>query len=204
MDIFQTLFGEMHAMTDWEIIAVALALAYLILAMKENIWCWPAAFFSSAIYMIIFWEVSLLMESVLSFYYIGMAVYGFWVWTKGGNEHQGVNVVSWSASKHFQIIAITGLISIIVGYLMAKYTSASFPYLDAATTCFAVMTTYLVAQKVLENWLYWMVINSVSIYLYLNKGLILTSVLFVMYLILAVIGYYQWRKSMQSAQSIAS
>ncbi len=197
--MFQTMFGEMHAMTGWEVVAVILALAYLILAMKESIWCWPAAFVSSAIYMIIFWEVSLLMESVLSFYYIGMAVYGLWVWTKGGSEHHGVKVVTWSAQKHFLIIVVTGIISIIVGYMMANYTSASFPYLDAATTCFAVMTTYLVAQKVLENWLYWLVINSVSIYLYLNKGLILTSVLFVMYLGLAVVGYYQWRKSMQAS-----
>ena len=77
---------------------------------------------------------------------------------------------------------------------MANYTQASFPYLDSATTCFAVMTTYLVAKKVLENWFYWIVINTVSIYLYFSKGLMLTTALFVVYVFMAIAGYFMWRK----------
>ena len=194
MELMQTMFGEMQAMTLWESLAVILALAYLILAMKENIWCWSAALISSGIYMVIFWNVNLYMESVLSLYYVAMAIYGYWMWTRGGNQHHGVRITSWSLKSHLRIIVITIIISLIVGHLMANNTNASFPYLDAATTCFAIMTTYLVAKKVLENWLYWIVINSVSIYLYVNKALMLTSGLFVLYVILAVVGYMEWKK----------
>ncbi|WP_076536146.1 nicotinamide riboside transporter PnuC [Shewanella sp. UCD-KL21] len=195
----QIAINEVSVMTGWEAVAVILAIAYLILAMKTNIWCWAAAFASTAIYTVLFWNVSLLMESVLNVYYMAMAIYGFWLWRySADSRHQTeLPIISWSLNKHLVIIAVTSCVSLIVGYLMATNTSASFPYLDALTTCFAVMTTYLVAKKVIENWYYWMVINSLSIYLYLQKGLMLTSGLLILYLFMAVSGYFMWRKKMQ-------
>jgi len=200
----QQALGEATLMTFWEAVAVMLALAYLILAMRTNIWCWFAAFISTAIYTVLFWNVSLLMESVLNIYYMGMAVYGYWLWLDVPPEQQGVeyhhidtaqlNITSWAWSTHAVVISITLLVSVLVGYVMAQNTSAAFPYIDAATTCFAVVTTYLVAKKVLENWLYWVVIDLVSIYLYFQKGLMLTSGLFVLYVAMAVVGFIIWRK----------
>ncbi|MCL1049256.1 nicotinamide riboside transporter PnuC [Shewanella abyssi] len=200
MDSITSAFGEAQALTAWEAVAVLLALAYLILAMKGSVWCWPAALTSTAIYTVLFWNVSLLMESVLNVYYMAMAVYGYWLWTKGGKAHDGVNIVSWRLSTHLKLIAITTLLALIIGHFMATQTQASFPYLDAATTCFAVMTTFLVAKKVLENWIYWFVIDAVSIYLYVSKGLMLTSVLFVFYVVMVVFGYVMWRNKMQAQQ----
>ncbi|GIU39601.1 nicotinamide riboside transporter PnuC [Shewanella colwelliana] len=196
--------AQANALTLWEAIAVVLAMAYLLLAMRGSIWCWSAAFFSTAIYTVLFWEVSLLMESVLNIYYMAMAVYGYWMWSRGRGDDKGVVVVSWSLSRHSLLIGITTLASLMVGYLMANYTQAAFPYLDAATTCFAVMTTYLVAKKVLENWLYWVVIDVVSIYLYLNKGLMLTSLLFILYVGMAIGGYFLWRTTMRNEQQSAN
>lgn len=201
----QQAFSEASVMTFWEAIAVMLALAYLILAMRTNIWCWSAAFLSTAIYTVLFWNVSLLMESVLNIYYMGMAVYGYWLWlhvpsaqqSQRHNVSSQLNITSWTLKTHAIVIAVTSLVSIVVGYGMANYTSAAFPYIDAATTCFAVMTTYLVAKKVLENWLYWVVIDVVSIYLYFQKGLMLTSGLFILYVAMAVAGYMMWRKKYQ-------
>ena len=201
----QQAFSEASVMTFWEAIAVMLALAYLILAMRTNIWCWSAAFLSTAIYTVLFWNVSLLMESVLNIYYMGMAVYGYWLWLHVPSAQQSqrhdvssqLNITSWTLKTHAIVIAVTSLVSIVVGYGMANYTSAAFPYIDAATTCFAVMTTYLVAKKVLENWLYWVVIDVVSIYLYFQKGLMLTSGLFILYVAMAVAGYMMWRKKYQ-------
>ncbi|AVV82679.1 nicotinamide riboside transporter PnuC [Shewanella putrefaciens] len=189
-------FSEVHMMTAWEALAVLLAMAYLLLAMKASVWCWAAAFTSTAIYTVLFWKVSLLMESILNVYYMAMALYGYWLWTQGGDKQQGVKVTTWPLKKHLTLIVTTGIISLLVGHGMATYTQAAFPYLDAATTCFAVMTTYLVAQKVLENWLYWVVIDLVSIYLYLSKGLMLTSLLFVLYVGMAVVGYFLWRAAL--------
>jgi len=192
--------GEVHVMTAWEALAVVLAMAYLLLAMKASVWCWAAAFTSTAIYTVLFWKVALLMESMLNIYYMGMALYGYWLWTQGGDTHQGVKVTTWPLKTHLKLIAATALVSLGIGHGMATFTQASFPYLDAATTCFAVMTTYLVAKKVLENWLYWVVIDLVSIYLYLSKGLMLTSLLFVLYVGLAVVGYFLWRTALAESR----
>ncbi|MGS0689002.1 nicotinamide riboside transporter PnuC [Shewanella sp. 30m-9] len=198
---FTAAFSEAEALTGWEAVAVLLALAYLIFAMKGSILCWAAAFISTAIYTVLFWKVSLLMESVLNIYYMAMAVYGYWMWTRGGKKHDGVNIVSWQLSTHLKLIGLTSLIAVLIGHFMATQTQAAFPYLDAATTCFAVMTTYLVAKKVLENWIYWFVIDAVSIYLYVSKGLMLTAILFVLYLGMVVFGYYMWRNKMYVQQT---
>ncbi|MBT1442940.1 nicotinamide riboside transporter PnuC [Shewanella sp. JM162201] len=191
---FHSAFGEMQALSAWEGVAVLLALAYLLLAMKGSRWCWVAAFVSTAIYTVLFYKVALLMESVLNVYYMAMAVYGYWLWR--GGDAGTLAVQSWGLKRHALLIGVTGAASLATGFVMANYTAASFPYLDAATTCFAVMTTFLVAKKVLENWLYWIVIDLVSIYLYLSKGLMMTSLLFVLYVGLAVAGYFVWRANL--------
>lgn len=190
-------FEQLTSLGLAEIIAVLLAIAYIVLAIRESLWCWPSAFFSTAIYTWLFWEVSLLMESVLNAFYMLMAVYGFWHWKSNSDaEHDTKPVVSWPLRAHLWIIALCTLASLMVGYFMANYTPAHFPWLDAATTVFAIVTTWLVAQKVLENWLYWLVINAASIYLYLHKGLMLTSALFLLYIILSVVGYLRWQDTM--------
>ena len=197
LNTFTKALSEANALTAWEAVAVIFAAAYLLLAMKGSIWCWFAAFASTAIYTALFWKVSLLMESALNIYYMAMAVYGFQQWSKGQRERNG-GVISWSVSRHVKLIVATGVVSLLVGYVMANHTHASYPYLDAATTCYAVMTTYLVAKKVLENWLYWVVIDLASIYLYVQKGLMLTSLLFILYVGMAIWGYFLWRSSMRN------
>jgi len=184
-----------------ELIAMLLSLAYVILAAKGNLWCWPAAFISTALYTVIFFDVKLLMDSALSAYYLLMAVYGYWQWsnptTNDDNSPEGLSVISWSLSLHIKICFALAVITLALGYFIANYTSAHFPYLDTFTTVFAVFSTYLVTQKVLENWLYWIVIDLVSIYLYVEKGLIPTTVLFVIFVVVACYGYIKWLKIYQ-------
>lgn len=184
-----------------ELVAMLLALAYIILAAQGSLWCWPAAFISTALYTIIFYDVLLLMDSALNVYYLVMAVYGYWAWqkntpTSAAQNQQTKNtplaIVSWSANIHIKACLTLTIISFILGYVIANYTPAAFPYLDTFTTVFAVFATYLVTQKVLENWLYWVIIDAVSIYLYIEKGLVPTTVLFIIYVIIASYGYVKW------------
>lgn len=200
-DWLQSIGLELSAMTGWEAVAVVLAIAYLLLAMKTSLWCWPAALFSTLIYTLLFWKVALLMESLLNVFYMVMALYGFWQWRWGGGEkHQGVAIHSWSASRHLMVIAATGSVALLLGFVMSTYTHADLAYLDAATTCFAVVSTFMLAYKVLENWLYWVVIDMASIYLYVQKGFMLTSALFIGYVVLAALSYLLWRSKMVSEQ----
>ena len=196
-----------------ELVAMLLSLAYVILAAQGSLWCWPAAFISTALYTIVFYDVLLLMDSALNIYYLIMAVYGYWAWQKNSSSrpqqssqprkklnHSALTIVSWQASWHLKACFILTLISFVLGYMMANYTPASFPYLDTFTTVFAVFATYLVTQKVLENWLYWLVIDFVSIYLYIEKDLMPTVVLFIIYLFIAVYGYLKWQSLYKNEQ----
>lgn len=183
---------------DWvnlETLAVALGISYLLLAMRENSLCWYCAFFSTAIYVYIFGDVSLYMESALNVYYMGMAVYGWLQWQKGGANHSGVEIVRWTAKHHIICVLVILIASVISGYLLSVNTDARLPYLDSFTTWASVLTTVMVARKVLENWLYWIVINSVSIYLYIDRDLDQTAAMFTLYLVLSVLGYVVWKKN---------
>jgi len=193
-DFLKLFLQQLIDTSNWEWLAVILALAYLLLAVKENLWCWPAAFVSTAIYTILFFEVSLYMESALNIYYLLMAIYGWYQWQylTEGKKVKPVNV--WSVRKHLTIIASTSILIYLSGFLLEKYTSQEFAYIDSFTTWFAVITTYMVTQKVLENWIYWIVIDVVSISLYLQKGFALTSVLFVCYVVIAAFGWLKWKK----------
>jgi len=200
-------FIDYSANLPWlELIAMLLALAYVLWAAVGSIWCWPAAFISTALYTYIFYDVLLLMDSALNAYYLLMAIYGYWCWQRNptkpiDEDNQATEsihvdelvIVSWQTSWHIKACGLLTLISIALGYIMANYTPAAFPYLDTFTTVFAVFATYLVTQKVLQNWLYWIVIDFVSIYLYIEKDLMPTAVLFVIYVIIASFGYLKWQ-----------
>jgi len=144
---------------------------------------------------------------MLNIYYMAMAIYGWLSWRKVSPTsmytYKRILINSWCWQLHSKIIVGLALVSLLLGYLMANYTNAAFPYIDTATTVFSVFATYLVAQKVLENWLYWLVIDFVSIYLYVEKALQPTAALFMVYVVLALYGYWQWLKQYK-AQSIVS
>ena len=189
-------------MTSWEMVAVLLSVTYLLLAIKQSLWCWVAAFISTLIYTVLFFDASLLMDSALNLFYLVMAIYGWYSWKYGNgiNKDEELEITSYGLLKNLKIIGTLIIVSLILGYIMANYTRADFAYLDTFTTVFAVFTTYTLTKKVLENWLYWIVIDSVSIYIYINKGFYLTAVLFAFYTVLAFIAYNNWKKEYENLE----
>ncbi len=183
----------------FELLAVLTSILYVVLAAKGNIWCWPAAIISTVLYTVIFYNVYLWMDSLLQLYYLLMAIYGWFCWHQNSTsntstESKTLLYSQWSLNRHSVIILVLTLVSLVLGWLMATYTPAHFPYLDSATTVFSIFATYLITQKVLENWLYFIVIDIVSIYLYMEKDLLPTAALFGSFVIFAAYGYWQWRK----------
>ena len=177
---------------NWSIIesiAVLFSVLYVILATKQNIWCWAAAGISVALYIYICFSAQLFPETGLQVFYLVMAFYGYYNWTK--NE-QNLQITQWSAGKHLTLIITGAIITFLMGFYFATYTSAKMPIVDSFTTVFSVIATYMVTKKVLENWLYWIVIDVVSIYLYYNRELHLSSLLFLAYTIIAIFGYFMW------------
>lgn len=195
------LAAALAALSAWEATAVLLGIAYLLLAMRESLYCWYAAFVSTAIFLVLFWDVGLLMESALQVYYLTMAVYGWWHWQQSRTGQQALAICSWRPRQHLLAIGSVLLVSALSGALLQRYSSAALPYLDSFTTWGSILTTWMVARKILENWLYWLVIDSVSIYLYLDRALYLTALLFVLYLVIVVFGYFQWLRHYRTQSS---
>ena len=191
-DFLSSALGEFHQNSILELIAVVLAIAYLLLAVRQHIACWYAAFISTAIFLYVFWQVNLYMESGLQVYYLGMAVYGWWAWQRGRSEGKpGLTISTWSLRQHLIVIGIIVVATSVSGTLLSG-TEQRLGYLDSFTTWGAVVATFMVTRKILENWLYWVVIDSASLYLYLDRELYFTMILFLVYLVIIFFGFRSW------------
>jgi nicotinamide mononucleotide transporter len=214
--------AQLAALWPWEAIAVALAIAYLVLAIRESLWCWPTGIASTLIYLALFFNSRLYAESVLQLFYIAISIYGWRQWAGNKNPVGGaqapkkdrhlrashsaspqqarqpapIPITTWHPRQHAAALLAIAAFTGISGALLAAYTPAALPYLDSFTAWSSVVTTWMVARKVLENWLYWFVIDGLSVYIYMKRGLWLTSGLFVLYLVLIVVGYRAWRRHM--------
>jgi len=188
--LLQQLFGT----SPWEAAAVLLALAYLLLAVRRSLWCWPCAFVSTAIYLVLFARSGLYMQTLLQVFYMVMAVYGFREWRRGRDRSGEVAIVSWAPRWH--AISIVGILacSVLNGWLLVKYSEAQAPYLDSLVTWGSVLTTWMVARRVIENWLYWIFIDTLAAGLYFSQGLIATGLLFMAYVGIVIHGYFTWRR----------
>jgi nicotinamide mononucleotide transporter len=183
-------------MTWIEAIAVVFGLICVWLTIRQNIWCWPTGLVQVALYIIIFYRVKLYSDLILHVIYVVMQIYGWYHWLHGG-KNQGllpVSILPSAARLVWPSVAIVG--TVVWGYLMATFTDASVPYGDAFTTVASLIAQWLMARKRLESWFFWISVDVVAIGIYWYKGLILTSGLYAVFLVLATMGLFAWRKSM--------
>ena len=180
---------------NWlEITAVIFAILYLILAVKQNILCWIAGIISSVLYFFIMQKAELYMEAYLQVFYVVMGIYGWSQWSASNASNPSFIVNTWSKYQHMIAISIILALSLLSGFLLERYTDAALPFLDAVVSWGAVVATYMVANKLLENWIYWFVIDATSIFLFIERGLWLSAVLFATYLVIIFFGYQSWNK----------
>jgi len=191
--ILSILQNEFH-WSILETLAVIFSVIYVILATKENIWCWAAALISVGLYMYICYQAKLYAETGLQVFYFIMAIYGYFSWSK----NDGALMISeWSTNKHFIIILSATLITFLLGFIFSIYTDAKMPIVDSFTTVFSVFATFMVVKKILSNWLYFIVIDIIAIHLYYSRDLHLTSFLFLIYTLIAVFGFLKWTRILQ-------
>ncbi len=187
------------SMTDLlllEISATALGLIFLVLLIKENIWCWFFGAISSILSIILFYKTQLYSEAILYFYYVIIAGYGYHLWSSAGRGKGELRISDNPLKKNVLYTVIAGSLGLLLGYFFDRNTNADQPYLDAQTTMFSFLASYLEAHKILSGWIFWIVINAVTIGLYTYKGLYFYTALMVVYLILSFIGYFMWRRNL--------
>jgi nicotinamide mononucleotide transporter len=196
------LIAQSMATPPWEWLAAALGLGYLLLAVRRNLWCWLCAFASTAIYLVVFARAALYMQAALQVFYLAMAVYGFVEWRRGRTQEGELAIQSWRPSQHLTAAAFVAAATLVNGWLLARHTGAVAPWLDSFVTWGSVVTTWMVARRVIENWLYWLIVDGAAAWLYYSQGLLPTTILFVIYLGVVVRGYLVWRRE-QMQQSAA-
>lgn len=188
----------------FEIIAAVIGLIYLFLEYKANVWLWPVGILMSLLYVIIFYHGKFYADAAIYLYYIGANAYGLWKWTQtrrgdlAADVAQSKELPITHAPKR-QILSLTLASFALWGVLywvLKTYTDSPVPLGDAFTTALSIVAMWMLAQKYLEQWLLWVVVNVVSTILYFWKGLYPTGTLFIVYVVVAVMGYFRWKKEM--------
>lgn len=171
-----------------EILAVLNSLAYTLLYTYDSIWCWPFSILASIIFLVLCIDRRIYAESLLHFFYIFTSIYGYRNWGEGLSSAPA----ELDLSTHGLIILSAAALTLVSAWLLRRYSDAAQPLIDSFTTVFSIFGTLLMIQLYPSNWLYWIVIDAVSVYLYFSRGLYYTAVLFIIYTALAVNGYLQW------------
>jgi nicotinamide mononucleotide transporter len=201
MSSMSRLLEQLLAMSALEAIAVALGLAYLLLAVKRNLLCWLCAFAGTAISLVLFARVNLYMQAVLQVFYLVMAVVGFLDWRKGRTETGDVRIRVWTPQQHLIAAVAVAAATLLNGWLLTRYTDAALPYVDSFVTWGSVVTTWMVARRVIENWLYWIVVDGVAIWLCFAQGLLGFALLSAVYVGIVVHGYFVWRRDLAAQRA---
>lgn len=178
---------------EWiEYLAVAFNIAYVLLAAKGSIWCWPMGIIGSALGIALFIEVKLYAEAILFTYYVIVGVYGWAQWKKNQTKGGDLRITEWPLPTHLAVLFGGYLVSVGLYFLLSTFTDAQMPMLDSFTTVFSFITTWMVARRLLENWIYWIAINGLTVYLYLSRDLNLYALLSLVYTGMSVYGYIRW------------
>jgi nicotinamide mononucleotide transporter len=181
-----------------EAVAASLSLLYTVLAIRQQAWCWLFGLLSTLLTVKLMLEANLVADVLLQIYYAGIACYGFWYWNKTSTQKLQSHLSEFNLTQHVMLAGTTGIVGFGLGEILAHFTQTDYPYLGAQISCFAVLATWMTARKIVSNWLYWVLIDAASLSIYLAKGLNYFSLLFLIYLILALIGYRQWKTAYQS------
>ncbi len=185
---------------EW--LSVCLNLVFVILIIKQNKWGWPFGILGSILSIYLFIETNLYAEAVLYGFYVVIGIYGWFIWSKTLNTH--FKIIEWSVKHHVLALFLGALGMYVIGNFFSYYTNAALPFADSFSTSFSFVATLMEAKKVLSAWIYWIILNAFSVWLYHSRGLEIYAVLMMFYTVLSVYGFLQWRKSMRESKANAT
>lgn len=194
IEFLSTFFTEVwHGIQETSLIegiAVLSGIFYLIGISYRKIWGWYFAVISTSVYVYICYANKIYIESGLQLFYVFMAFYGFLNWKK--TKEKEIKIIVWPWRYHILNIIISSIVAIALAQMFIAFTDQQSPYLDAFSTTFSLLATFMVAKKVLENWIYWIVIDIILTFLYASRGLYLTSVHYLIFSVIAIFAFFKW------------
>lgn len=190
------LLSQQAAATGWvEVLAVLLGFGYILLAIRQRRACWIAGGLSTALYVLVFLDARLYLQSALQVVYIAMAVFGWRAWGHDDAAGGGLSVRAWTGRRHVMAIAATALATLATAPALAAWSDSAAPWADALGTWASVAATWMMVRKVAANWIWWVVVDAWLAWLFSSQGLVFTAVLYVAFALLAVAGWLTWRRA---------
>jgi len=178
-----------------EVIAAAFGVISVYLSTRQNIWSWPTAILNVALYTVVFYQGRLYGQMGLQPIYLALSVYGWYQWLHGGEQHTELRV-SRAGPRLLGVLAVLSLVLWLALAAVLRQTDAALPWLDALLTTTSLVAQWMMTRKILENWLIWIAVDVVYVPMFVSQGLYATAVLYAAFLVLAVMGYVEWRRSL--------
>ena len=179
--------------THWaEHVALVCGVVYAILAVKRIRWAWVFGAASSAVLVWLAAGAALPLQAVLQAVYVLMAVYGFWHWSKVAPGETVIAVTMWGWRRHLVAWLVIAALIWFGAPLLQQHTAAAWPHLDVVVTGLSLLATWMTARAILENWLYWLLVDALSFYMYSAQGLMFVAMLYSIYFVIAVVGLRSW------------
>lgn len=189
----QGVWSAASASSPLEWLSLLTGVGYALLAVRRVRWCWAFGAVSSGVLVWLAWRAQLPMQAALQSCYVVMSAWGFWHWSRSG-EGAAPPISIWPLRVHALLLAAIVSVGLLLAPVVAKWTQAAWPRLDTITLLASLLATAMVAVAKLENWLYWIVIDAVSVFLYASQGLWFVALLYFLYLCIAISGYVEWRR----------
>ena len=179
-----------------EVLAVITGIISVYLSTRENIWSWPTALVNVALYFVVFYEAKLYADMGLQAVYFALSLYGWYEWLYGGENRTELHVSRTPQALGVKLAVMGIACAAVLGTVLARFTDAALPYIDSATTSTSLVAQWMMTRKILENWVVWVAVDVVYIAMFIFKRLYLTAGLYAVFLVLAVMGYVQWKRSL--------
>ncbi len=179
-----------------ELLGAILGIAYIFFSIRQSILTWPVGLLTSLLYVWVFFVSKLYADMGLQMYYVAISIYGWYEWLFGNqtNHTESIKV----SRINFRLGIILSIVSIllffVIWFILKNYTDSSVPMADSLATALSIVATWMLARKILEHWLIWIFVDAFSIWLFWYKDLMPTVVLFVVYTVMAYIGYREWKQ----------
>ena len=185
-------------MNSYEIIGMILGLISVWLTIRQNIWCWPTGLVMVALYAVVFFQAKLYADAGLQVVYFVLQIYGWYEWLHGGKARGKLDITRLNLRLGIALVVTAAAATALMGYLLATKTDAALPYWDSTATVLSLIAQWMLARKIIENWLVWITVDLLSIGIYAAKALYPTMALYAAFLTLATLGWIEWRKSLNT------
>nr|WP_319570677.1 nicotinamide riboside transporter PnuC [uncultured Draconibacterium sp.] len=185
-----------------EILGAILGLAYIFFSIKQHILTWPTGLLTSALYVVVFFNARLYADMGLQVYYVIISIYGWYFWLSGKKQNEKkVGVRSTRKILWLKLAVVSIALYALLLFILSNYTNSDVPHMDSVTTALSIVATWMLARKYIEHWLLWIFIDGFSAGLYIYKGLWATVILFIVYTVMALLGYIEWRKDLKNFEA---